>query len=154
MKSKFGAGRDFVVTDLDGEQQYFVDGKMGPRPKAEVQDASGGVRYSVRGKMLGIPKKMEVTDAGGHDVASLSAKVFSPIKSRMTLHMAGGTEWQVEGSLLEKDYSISADGSPVVAISQKWVTVRDSYTLDVVDGVDPGLALAVVWAIDRWVERD
>ncbi len=93
MKGKVGAGRDFVVTDLDGEQQYFVDGKMGPRPKAEVQDASGGVRYSVRGKMLGIPKKMEVTDAGGHDVASLS-------------------------------------------------------------GVDPGLALAVVWAIDRWVERD
>ena len=68
--------------------------------------------------------------------------------------MAGGTEWHVEGSLLEKDYSISADGSPVVAISQKWVTIRDSYPLDVVDGVDPGLALAVVWAIDRWVERD
>ena len=25
---------------------------------------------------------------------------------------------------------------------------------DVIDGVDPAFALAVVWAIDRWVERD
>jgi uncharacterized protein YxjI len=42
----------------------------------------------------------------------------------------------------------------MVQITQKWVTVRDAYTLDVADGVDPGLALAVLWAVDRWVERD
>jgi hypothetical protein len=34
------------------------------------------------------------------------------------------------------------------------VTIRDAYTLDVIDGIDPALAAAVVWAIDRWVERD
>lgn len=33
VKSKFGAGRDFVVLDPATEQQrYFVDGKIGPRP--------------------------------------------------------------------------------------------------------------------------
>jgi uncharacterized protein YxjI len=34
------------------------------------------------------------------------------------------------------------------------VAIRDSYTVDVADGTDVGLALAVVWAVDRWVERD
>ena len=42
----------------------------------------------------------------------------------------------------------------VVRITQKWVTVRDKYTVDVADGADPGLAFAIVWAVDRWVERD
>jgi uncharacterized protein YxjI len=80
--------------------------------------------------------------------------MFSPIKSRMTLTVVGGAVWELEGSLMEKDYSIAAEGRPVVQITQKWVTVRDAYTLDVADGTDPGLALAVLWAVDRWVERD
>jgi hypothetical protein len=28
------------------------------------------------------------------------------------------------------------------------------YIIDVVDGIDPGVAFAPVWAVDRWVERD
>lgn len=39
-------------------------------------------------------------------------------------------------------------------ISQKWLTMRDKYAIEIADGIDVGLALAVVWAIDRWVERD
>lgn len=46
------------------------------------------------------------------------------------------------------------DGQPIVAITQKWVTIRDTYAVDVKDDVDPGLALAVLWAIHRWVEQD
>ena len=66
MKSKFGAGRDFAVLDPDTEAQlFFVDGKLGPRPKAEVQAGDGSVIYSVKGQLLGIPKKMSITDASG-----------------------------------------------------------------------------------------
>jgi uncharacterized protein YxjI len=155
VKSKFGAGRDFAVLDPVTEQQrFFVDGKIGTRPKAEILDASNVGVYKVSGRLLGIPKEMTITDAAGTEVASLKAKMFSPIKSRMTLQVASGEPWELEGSLLEKNYSISAGGRPVVEITQKWVTIRDTYTLDVVDGVDPGLALAVLWAVDRWVERD
>ena len=78
MKSKFGAGRDFAVLDPDTEAQlFFVDGKLGPRPKAEVQAGDGSVIYSVQGQLLGIPKKMSITDASGTEVASLKSKKFS-----------------------------------------------------------------------------
>ena len=154
VKSKFGAGRDFAVTDLQGEQAYFIDGKMGTRPKADIKNATDEVAYRVRGQLLGVPKKMAILDAHDTELASLKAKMFSPIKSKVNMELADGQHWHVEGSLIEKDYSVSSDGAPIIAISQKWVTVRDAYTLDVIDGIDPGLALAVVWAIDRWVERD
>jgi uncharacterized protein YxjI len=72
----------------------------------------------------------------------------------MTMEMADGEPWQVEGRLIEKDYTVSSGGRDVVRITQKWVTLRDKYTVDVADGADPALAFAVVWAVDRWVERD
>ena len=97
---------------------------------------------------------MTITDATGAEVASLRAKTFSPIKSKMTLEMMSGEPWILEGSFIEKNYTIRSSERPIVEISQKWITMRDRYTLDVADGVDPGLALAVLWAVDRWVERD
>lgn len=155
VKSKFGAGRDFAVLDPTTEQQqFFVDGRIGLRPIAEIRDSADHSVYQVRGRLFGIPKHMTISDSSGAEVASLRAKMFSPIKSRMTLSMANGSTWELEGNLIEKDYSISAAGRAVVQITQKWVTIRDTYTLDVADGVDPGLALAVLWAVDRWVERD
>ena len=153
LKSKFGAGRDFAVTDPDDTPVFFVDGKLSARPKADVKDAQGAVRYRLNGPVIEFPKRLTITDAQGTTVASMKAKLFSPIKSKMTVSMADGSSWQVEGNLIEKNYSVKAGGSPVAQISQKWVTIRDSYTLDVVDGVDPALALAVVWAVDRWSER-
>ncbi len=155
VKSKFGAGRDFAVLDPATEQQrYFVDGKLGPKPKAEVRDSADAVVYHVTGTLLGIPKHMTITSVDGAEVASLKAKMFSPIKTKMTMQVPSGEPWQLEGSFIEKNYSVQAGGRPVVQITQKWVSVRDSYTVDVADGVDPGLALAVMWAVDRWVERD
>jgi uncharacterized protein YxjI len=87
-------------------------------------------------------------------VAELKAKKFSMVKDKMTMSMADGSTWQVAGTLMEKNYSITSDAGPIAQITQKWMTVRDKYTVDHVSSVDPALIMAVVWAIDRWVERD
>ncbi|MEU2198773.1 LURP-one-related family protein [Isoptericola sp. NPDC019482] len=147
-------GRDFTVTDLAGADAFVVDGKVGPRERADVLDATGTVVYRVTGRVINLPKRMTITDAAGAEVAELNGKLFSPIRSKMTLTVPGGPAWELQGNLIEKEYTVTAGGAPVAVITQKWVTVRDSYTLDVAEGTDPGLALAVLWAVDRWVERD
>ena len=155
MKSKFGAGRDFLVLDPETEEQrYLAAGTLGPRPKAEVLDAAGKLPYSVTGQIPGIPKKMAISDAAGTEVALLKAKAFSLVKDKMDMQMASGEPWHVEGKLMEKNYTVTSGGREVVRISQKWLTMRDKYALEIADGIVVGLALAVVWAIDRWVERD
>ncbi|MCU0298920.1 MAG: LURP-one-related family protein [Candidatus Nanopelagicales bacterium] len=153
-KSKLGVGRDFEVTDTAGTRVLFVDGKIGPTPKAEVRDAQDVVLYTVKGHLLGIPKRMAISTADGTQVAELKAKAFSMVKDKMTMTMADGTAWQVQGTLMEKNYSIASGGQPIAQITQKWLTVRDSYTVDYLSSMDPGLVMAVIWAIDRWVERD
>ena len=119
-----------------------------------VEDLQDAVRYTVKGQFLGIPKRMTITTADGSQVAEVKAKAFSFVKDKMTLTMADGSTWQIEGSLLEKNYSIASEGQPIAQITQKWMTVRDKYTADYLSSLDPGLVMAVVWAIDRWVERD
>jgi uncharacterized protein YxjI len=102
---------------------------------------------------MDVPKQITITDPGGVEVATLSAKMFSGIKHRMTLETAAGQTWDLEGNLIEREYSATADGRPVVRVTQKWVAVRDAFVLDVTEDVDVGIALVVLWAIDHWVER-
>lgn len=158
MKSKFGGGRDFAVLDPATETElYYVDGAaLAMRPKAEVKRGGKGgeVLYVTSGALMSIPKRMTISKADGTEVAELRAKAFSLIKDRMSLHVAGEDDWTLTGSFIEKNYAIERGGEHIVQITQKWVTIRDAYTVDVRDGVDPALALAIVWAVDRWVEKD
>jgi uncharacterized protein YxjI len=48
---------------------------------------------------------------------------------------------------------VTDQGRTVVHITQKFLAIRDTFTVDVADGVDPGLAMAVLWAVDRFVEQ-
>ena len=156
MKSKFGAGRDFQVLDPDTEEQrYFVDGKMGPRPQCEVLGPDGERIATVTGKLLGIPKRMDITDAAGEQVAHLHSPPFRFVKDKVNVSLASGEELTLLGNIIEKDYAVNdAQGALRIQITQKWVAVRNRYTVDVADGVPPELAFALVWAVDRWVERD
>ncbi|WP_062210908.1 LURP-one-related/scramblase family protein [Demequina oxidasica] len=156
MKSKFGAGRDFKVLDPNTEEQLFlIDGHIGTRPKAEVKGPDGKDLYKVRGKLLGIPKRIDVADASGEHVAHLHAKPFKFVHDKIEITFANGDEWLVVGSVMEKSYTVNdSNDRHVMQITQKWVTMRDKFIMDVADGVDPGLAFAVMWAIDRWVEHD
>ena len=151
---KCGAGRDFEATDPDGARVLFVDGKLGATPKAEIRDAQDNIVYTVKGQFLGIPKRIVISAADGSQVAELKAKKFSVIKDRMTLTLADGRTWQVQGSLMEKDYSIASEGTTIAPVSQRWLTVRDKYMVEHLSSLDPGLVMAIVWAIDRRVERD
>jgi uncharacterized protein YxjI len=122
---------------------------------AEVQAADGTVLYRVRGRLLGIPNRMDVTDAEGNPYAHLHAQAFKIVKDKIDVTLASGDEWLLEGDVMEKNYAVNDSfGRHVVQITQQWVQIRDQYVIDIAEGVEPVAALALVWAIDRWVERD
>ncbi len=156
MKSRFGAGRDFTVLEPGTEAEvYVVDGKIGIRPKADILDASGTIVATARGEMLAFPKRIEISDAEGNPLAYLHAKPFSFVKDKIEVMLEGGKSLLMEGNLIEKDYSLKDEhGHVVVQITQKWISVRDRYTLDIADGFSVPIALALTWSIDRWIERD
>ena len=109
------------------DQLFFVDGKIGIRPKADVQSADGTVLYQVRGRLLGIPTRMDVTDAGGNQYAHLHAQAFKFVKDKIDVTLATGEEWLLEGDVIEKNYTVNdSAGRHVIQISQKWITSATS----------------------------
>ncbi|MGM0385097.1 MAG: LURP-one-related/scramblase family protein [Actinomycetota bacterium] len=154
VKGRFAVGRDFAVIDPTTEQQaYYVDGKLGWRAQCEVRDARDAPVIRVRGNLMGIPKEVTISDPDGTEIAHLKAKLFSPVRSQMTITTASGESWKLIGSVLEKEYTVTAGDQPVLTITQKWLTVRDQFVIDIAPGVDPALALAIMWSVDRFVEQ-
>lgn len=153
VKSKFGIGRDFSVYDDEEatNKVYFIDAKAGFGTKAEIRDANDNVLYTAKGRVINIPRRMEYFTPDGKLAAKLTAH-FSPIKSRLTMELADGKKWEMQGNLIEKNYQVDEGDSKIIDINQKWLTIRDKYFVEIDEGVDVALALGLVWAVDVWRE--
>ena len=152
VKSEFGLGNNLEILDENERKVCFVDGKFGIRPFAEVRDASGRIVYKMRGQLMGIPKKVTLLDADDHELATIKAKL-SPVKNEMNLEAADGTNWHLEGDLVEKEYTVTAEGRTIIHIDQKLTMFRDAYLMDVDDSVPLVLAAAFVWAAYSFREQ-
>jgi uncharacterized protein YxjI len=153
VKSKLGIGRDFSVFDDEEAKHkvYFIDAKAGLGSKAEIKSADDRLIYIAKGKIINIPKKMEFFTADGKSAAKVVAH-FSPIKSRLTMELANGSKWELEGNFVGKSYKVKDGDKIILEIDQKWITVRDKYFVEISEDVDIALALGLVWAVDIWRE--
>lgn len=61
--------------------------------------------------------------------------------------------WHLEGNIIEKEYSVTSEGRTIIDITQKWLRIRDAYTMDVDSSVSPALASALIWAVDAFREQ-
>jgi uncharacterized protein YxjI len=53
-----------------------------------------------------------------------------------------------QGNILQHEYRIERDGTPVATISKRWFRIRDTYGVDIAPGQDDLLVLAVTVCID------
>ena len=137
------------------------------KDKFTVKDEGGNDRFFVEGQLFSLGKKLHVTDSEGTEVAFIQQKLltFLPkffvyigdrqvaeIVKEFTLfknkYRIDGLGWEVNGNFLDHDYEITNKGRPIVRISKAWFTWGDSYEVDIANGVDPVIAIAVVLAID------
>ncbi len=52
------------------------------------------------------------------------------------------------GNLVDHEYEIERDGDTVATVSKRWFRVRDTYGVEVADGADEALILAITVCID------
>lgn len=132
-----------------------------------VKDSVGSDKYFVEGELFSWGKKLHVTDIMGNEVAFIQQKVFSllpkffvfvdgrqvaEIVKEFTFfrprYSIEGLGWEISGSFMAHDYEITQHGRPIVTIHKEWMTWGDCYELDIAEGKDEIIALAVVLAID------
>ena len=135
--------------------------------KFTVMDEDGNSRYFVEGEIFSWGKKLHVYDGAGNEIAFIKQEVWSflpcyhvyvrdnwiaDIKKEFTFffpkYRIEGLGWEIEGSFMAHDYSITKDGRTIASICKEWMTWGDSYEIDVLDPANQLIALAVVLTID------
>lgn len=147
-------GDDFDITDEAGRPVYHVDGKVFTlRDRLEIQDMSGQEVASVHRKLLAFRPTYEITVAG-REAAEVRKHFFSLLRDRFTVDVPGPDDLDVTGSILDHNFTISRGGRTVAAVSKAWLTLRDTYGVEIAEDEDNLLLLATVLALDLAEDRE
>ena len=150
----FRLGDDSDILDESGRPVFHVDGKvLTLRDRLVVNDPSGQEVASVQRKLLSFRPTYEIS-AGGREVAKVRKHFFTPFRDSFTIDVPGPDDLEMTGSLLDHDFTIRRGDRVVATVSKAWLTLRDTYGVEVAPGEDDVLILASVLALDLAEDRE
>jgi uncharacterized protein YxjI len=150
----FRLGEDSDITDEQGRPVYHVDGKvLSLRNTLIVRDLAGAEVARVERQLIALRPTYHITRQG-QEVAEVRKKLFSPFVDRFTIDIPGPHDLSVTGSLLEHEYTIDRGGELVATVSKRWLSLTETYGLDIAPGEDDLLILASVLALDLAQDRE
>ncbi len=150
-----GIGDDYWIEDDSGSKVYLVDGKaMRIRDTWELKDAQGRVLIDIHQKMFALRDTM-VIERAGEPLARIKRKRLSLLRNHYRVTLADGTELDVSGKILDREFAVEYDGELLAVVSRRWLTLRDTYGVDVVrDDADPALLIALAVCVIHLAEKE
>ncbi|MFF6899114.1 LURP-one-related/scramblase family protein [Streptomyces hydrogenans] len=151
----FAIGDDYWIEDEDGRHAFLVDGKaLRLRDTLELKAPDGRVVITLREKLLSLRDAMTV-ERDERPLATVRRKRLSLLRNHYRVTMADGTELDVSGRILDREFAVEYDGELLAHISRRWLRVRDTYAVDVVrEDADAALLIAVAVCVIRMAERE
>jgi uncharacterized protein YxjI len=145
----FAIGDDFWIEDEDGQRAFKVDGKaLRIRETLVLEDAGGAELFTVQEKKLHIRDTMDI-ERGGQTVARVKKALITPLRERFSIEVEGGEDMEAKGNIVDHEYKIERGGHQVAEVSKRWFRVRETYGVEIAEGQDDALVLAVAVCIDR-----
>jgi uncharacterized protein YxjI len=143
-------GDDFWIENDKGQKVFKVDGKaLRVRQTLVFEDAHGQELCKIQERMLRVKDSMEVEDAHGKQIAMVKKALITPVRERWVVKIKGGPDLEVQGNILDHEYSIGEGRDKVAEVSKKWFRLSDSYGVAIDPGQDDVLILAVAVCIDE-----
>jgi uncharacterized protein YxjI len=142
-------GEDFTIANERGEAAFDVDGKvLTLRETFELKDRNGRVVATIRGRILSLRDTMDIL-RDDEVAATIVKAIFAPFRDRFRVDVAGGPSLSIAGSLLDHEYTLRRDDDIVATVSKRWFTITDTYGIEVAEGEDDALILAIAVALDE-----
>jgi uncharacterized protein YxjI len=142
-------GDDFYIENEQGQKVFKVDGKvLRVRDTIVFKDMQGNKLCQIQERMVRVKDTMEIEGPDGRTVATVKKALITPLRDRWTVKIKGGPDLEVQGNVLDHEYRIGEGRQKVGEVSKKWFRVRDTYGVEVAEGQDDVLILAVTVAID------
>jgi uncharacterized protein YxjI len=150
----FRLGEDSDITDDQGRPVLHVDGKvLSLHDRLVLRDPEGREVAQVRRKLVAMRPTYQIT-VGGEQAAEVRKHLFTPFHDRFTIDVPGPDDLEMEGDLLDHEFTIRRGGQTVATVSKRWFSMRDTYAVDVAPGQDDLLILASVLALDLAEDRE
>ncbi|MFE3549776.1 LURP-one-related/scramblase family protein [Streptomyces kronopolitis] len=151
----FGIGDDYWIEDEHGRHAFLVDGKaLRLRETFELKDPERRVLITIRKKMLSLRDTMTI-ERDDQPLATIKRKRLSLLRNHYRVELVDGTELDVSGKILDREFAVEYEGELLADISRRWLTVRDTYAVSVVrEDADPALLIAVAVCVIRLAERE
>jgi uncharacterized protein YxjI len=148
----FAFGDDFTIEDANGNPAFEVDGKaFSIRDSFELKDPGGRVVAKILGRFA-LRQTMDVL-RDDVVVARITKKLLS-FFPKFDVEITGGPELDVDGSIFEHEYTLRRGDTPVAHISKQFFSFSDTYGIDVAEGEDDALVLAIAVALDEMSHDD
>ena len=142
-------GQDFDIEDEHGRKVFNVDGKvLRVRDTLIFRDMQGHKLCEIQERLLRIKDTMEIEGPDGKTLATVKKALITPLRDRWTVKIKGGPDLDVQGNILDHEYRIGEGRQKVGEVSKKWFRLRDTYGVEIAEGHDDIVILAVTVAID------
>lgn len=142
-------GDDFWIENDEGKKIFKVDGKVLRIRKTLVfEDVKGKKLAQIQERLLTIKNTMVIEDAEGNNLATVKKALITPLRDRWDVKVKNGPDLDVRGDFLAHEYSIKQNGKKVAEVSKKWLSLTDTYGVEIEPGQNDVLILAIAVAID------
>ncbi len=142
----FAIGDDFWIEDSDGQRVFKVDGKaVRLRQTFLLKDSHGVELAKIQEKKLSVRDKMTIERG---DFKATVHKRLIGIRDHYVIDVDGAENMKAHGNIVDHEYKIERDGDTVATVSKKWFRIRETYGVEVVEGADAALMLAITVCVD------
>ncbi|MEU4729964.1 MULTISPECIES: LURP-one-related/scramblase family protein [unclassified Streptomyces] len=148
-------GDDYWIEDEEGRHAFLVDGKaLRFRDTLELKAPDGRILITLREKMLSLRDAMTL-ERDDRRLAVIRKKRFSLLRNHYLVTLAEGTELDVSGRILDREFKVEYEGELLALISRQWYRIRETYAVDVVrEDADAALLVAVAVCVIRMAEKE
>jgi uncharacterized protein YxjI len=142
-------GDDFWIETDGGQRAYKVDGKaLRLRKTLVFEDPEGRELAKIQERVARLRDSMEVEDADGNRLAMVKKALISPLRDRWAVTIENGPDLEIQGNVLDHEYTFTDGHTRVATVSKQWFRVADSYGVEIAADQDPVVVLAATVAVD------
>ncbi|RPI84437.1 MAG: hypothetical protein EHM41_13400 [Chloroflexi bacterium] len=151
----FALGQDFNINNAAGQAVYKIDGKVRIiKESLKFRDMQGNLLYKLDEKVLRIRESFNILKPNGQVAARVHNAIIDPLRERFTIEIPGGVNMMTMGKVIWAQYDITRNQQQVAKISKQFSWIRrDQYVVDVRQGEDDCLILAITVVIDMMVSN-
>ena len=149
MRQKFFSwGDDYTIQDPDGRDVFFVDGKVfSLGDQLSFQDMEGNELAFIRQKLLAWGPTYEIYRQG--ELAAVVKKsLFTLFQCHFSVDVPGPDDLEATGNFIDYEYRFTRGDREVAAVSRRWLTLTDTYGVNIDEGEDDILILASTVVVD------